>query len=436
MTGNFIRIFASGVTLVGALAASAPSHAIPAFARQTGKACATCHFQHYPVLNDFGMEFKSGGFVDRGKQGVLKGKGMSLPEILNASIFTKIRYQKNSGADLPGMPTAASGELQFPDEFALLFGGRVAENIGFMLEGQLAAPGSFVAGFKLPMMFPIGKTGMKVGFVPYTTDALGASYGFELLSTGAVRNVRIAEHRNEISAQQYVGTATAASGGALVLWDPKFYINFSKWSPNHAATANGLANGNPSSSYVRAVWTPTFGDWSLGIGAQGWFGESKVDDGLGVCGGTGLLAGTAVNCRTEATAFDVQAQGVVAGLPLGVYLTHARADGTSAGQTVNLFNNQPNTKTATAIAAELGILPGKATLIAAYRNADNGRNPTPARSDTDNAWTLGGTYQIAQNVQLQINHSHRTKDNGYQGSDPTQSLRGTRLTTFMLSAGF
>lgn len=37
------------------------AEAVPAFARQTGLSCSTCHFQHFPALNAFGRSFKAGG---------------------------------------------------------------------------------------------------------------------------------------------------------------------------------------------------------------------------------------------------------------------------------------------------------------------------------------------------------------------------------------
>ena len=70
----------------------------PAFARQTGKACSSCHFQHYPLLNDFGADYKAGGYVDI-KNKPLAGKDLSLADSLYASVFTKVRYQKSNGDD-------------------------------------------------------------------------------------------------------------------------------------------------------------------------------------------------------------------------------------------------------------------------------------------------------------------------------------------------
>lgn len=418
MFGKFGRIISLGAALLAAAVVSTPSQATPAFARQAGKACNTCHFQHYPALNSYGQEFKAGGFTDMGKQGLVKGKELSLPEVLNASLFFKFRYRDSNGSDAAGDPSTASGDWQVPDEFALLFGGRITENIGFMLEGQLADPDApLVAGFKMPFMFKAG--GMKVGVVPYTTDGLGASYGFELLNTGAVRNVRISEHREETSAQQYIGTATPALGAAFIVWDPSFFANLSRWTPHHAGEASGT---KLSSTYFRAAYTPNMGDWDLGVGVQSWSGRSEDATG-------GVLK------DTKAWAVDFQAQGAVANMPLGVYLTHANAAGTPAGAAVtNWFNANPNNETATVVLAELGILPNKASLVFAYRWANTG---SAAANAEDNAWTLGATYQIAQNAQLQVMHSSRSKGGASNlGRYDGTSVKGDALTTFMLSAGF
>ena len=50
--------FAFGVCLL----ATAPSWAVPSFARQTGMTCAACHTV-FPELTPFGREFKLNGYV-------------------------------------------------------------------------------------------------------------------------------------------------------------------------------------------------------------------------------------------------------------------------------------------------------------------------------------------------------------------------------------
>ena len=53
--------------VIAAFAVPATSQAAAMYARQTGQACATCHFQHYPLLNEYGRAFKAGGYTQIGK---------------------------------------------------------------------------------------------------------------------------------------------------------------------------------------------------------------------------------------------------------------------------------------------------------------------------------------------------------------------------------
>lgn len=64
------------------------SEAIPAFARQTNMACATCHFQHFPALNAFGRSFKQGAYTMVGGQSMIQSDNLSLPVALNVSLIT------------------------------------------------------------------------------------------------------------------------------------------------------------------------------------------------------------------------------------------------------------------------------------------------------------------------------------------------------------
>lgn len=426
--GNILRrrwilaLVAAGLTII-----PANSYAFPAFARQTGLACSSCHFQKYPALTAFGRAFKASSFTMMGAQETVKGEGLSLPSVLNGSIFFKIRYQQTNGTEVPGERTTNTGELQFPDEFALLLGGRVGEHAGFMIEGQLAdASAPFVAGFKMPFTFMLGTTSIRADVIPFTTDALGVAYGFELLNTGAVRNVRVNENRNAISAQQYIGTATAAEGIAFVLADPMWFVNVTRWSPNHFAGAGGVANGAPTATYLRAAFTPTVGQWDLGIGIQSWSGSA----------GTANEDGTGVDIfETSALAFDAQAQGAVGGLPLGVYVTHGKSDASAPGADKNLFNSRTRDRSASTVTAELGVTKNPhLTVLGAYRNADNGRAEA---NSTDNAFTFGVNWMVAQNVGLHWIFNKFTGSAYDAGQGPMKpGGSGNMLNTLMLSAGF
>lgn len=428
---KILRTLVMAVATTGMWAVSSSSQATPAYARQVGVECSACHFQKYPALNSFGRSFKANGYTLMGSQGKVEGEQLSLPDTLNASLYFKIRYQQTNGVEIAGERTTNSGELQFPDEAVLLIGGRVSENIGFMFEGQMADPSaSLLAGFKLPVTFDVA--GLKGSVIPYTTDALGSAYGFEVLSTGAVRNIRVNEHRKEISAAQYLGTATAAEGLAFVLYDPMWHVNLTKWSPNHAATANGQQAAAPTATYMRAAVTPNWGGWDVGMGIQSWMGaaQESVDP---ACAPAPCSPTPNNEFKTEAFVVDAQVQGEAFGMPLGVYFSHGAAKATSAGGVKNLFNSRARDKQATTITGELGVSHSPhITLLAAYRQGDNGKT---AGSEEDNALTFGANYRLAQNVGLHFIYS-KYSGNAYNGATSTPGEAGNELATLMLSAGF
>jgi hypothetical protein len=93
-------------------------------------------------------------------------------------------------------------------------------------------------------------------------------------------------------------------------------------------------------------------------------------------------------------AVDGRAQGC-GHVALGL-LSYGRSEATNAGDNPNQFNGRPRDRTAFAVAAELGVLPGQGTALLAYRHGDNGQ----ATNHQDRAFTIGGIYQLHQNVQF------------------------------------
>lgn len=404
--------------------------AIPGFARQTGKACTFCHFQHYPSLNEEGRKFKAGGYTDIEGQGLVTRDGLSLPVVLNASLIASVGYVKTNGNDDP--TTAGEdeskvgtnkGAFQFPSEAALMVGGRAGEHFGFLLDlsradedaadiNEPAAGSIILANYKMPIVYDVG--GSKLSVIPFTTAEQGVAYGFELLNTGAVMMQRPFEDSTAISAQQYITNGDMdsgkASGIAFVAANDIGFLNISLWAP----TTGMVDTGFDLSQYIRAAATPHIGDWDLGIGAQYWTGEAKVGD-------------TTNNPDqvyvTKAWAIDAQAQGEVGSMPLGIYITYGIAD----AKDKNLFNDEENDKKAFTALAELGVVPKKVTVGLGYRAGDNGE----AANSSDNATLLGVTYLLAQNLQLQLNQTFLS--GSAYSPKPTD---GNQLTTLMVSGAF
>ncbi len=399
----------SAVLLMAFFLAPREAKAIPAFARQTGFACNTCHYQHYPVLNSFGRNFKAHGFTMVGGQSLVEGDFLSLPATLNAAVVTKIRFQKTDGQnDNSG---TNKGEFQFPDEAALFLGGRVGEHIGFILEGQMANSGSSMfANFKVPIGAEIKS--VHVEAVPFTTDALGPQFGFELLNTGALSNIRPLEHGPQTSAIQFVGLSHAAQGVAFVAYHNTGYINYTMWQPE-----NGTSDAGPFMHYVRLVGTHNVGGWDLAAGGQLWIGNTK--------------RGGSTREQAEGWALDAQAQGTVLGMPLGVYLNYAVAEATKADQPANIFNSNPGDARAWSILAELGVLPGRVTLGAGLRSGSTGALGPSEQT----AVTLGTTFLLTQNFELQVNHTLNSGD-FFNVPANNELADGDQLTTLMIFAAF
>ena len=223
MQGKKMRTFLISMGALAPLLSFVPqASATPVYARQTGFSCAACHFEQFPLLNAFGRSFKANGYIDSGlgKQGRIEDDNLSLPSTLNASFVSKLRYQKTNGtANTVDAGPTNYGNISFPDEAFLTIGGRVSKNIGFQV-GLSVVPddvtsGKILSDFKMPISTKVDD--FTLSAIPFTTSAQGPAYGFELLNTGAVEFARAFENAEETSAQQYLGTAHAASGVALVV---------------------------------------------------------------------------------------------------------------------------------------------------------------------------------------------------------------------------
>jgi hypothetical protein len=433
------------LSLAGVMAAAtfAPqASALPLFARQTGMACNACHFQHFPMLNGFGRSFKASGFTLMGAQGKVEGDNLSIPDTLNAAILTTAGYVKTNqdklhtaagaitlaGATVPaarslGVRTPADGGVYVPGtngEFSLFVGGRTSENSGALAElGMLHTPAGGaggVASAKFPMLWQVGDSGMRAGIVPFTTDGQGASYGFEYLNTGAnavhtmvfVGGDFNGSIGTTVSAQQYILTATRATGAAVVVdgiqaGPATIFVNATKFHGAGPADlgGNGAALG---STYLRAAATMDVAGWDTGFGVQNWSGASTQ---------IGATATTVTHAQTKATAVDFQMQGDVAGMPVGVYAEYASAPKPDAGQT-NVYNpggaTSGQSRSAFVVSTEWGIIPEKATVGLAIRRGKSGQTYAGKNNASDNAYMIEASYKLAQNLLVNLYYVAQSGD--------------------------
>lgn len=394
---KFSMLFlAAAVALVGAIVAPNKAEAVPAFARQVGVGCYSCHYQHIPKLNAFGREFKLGGFT-QSAQDLIQDEHMSLPPVLNASMIFKYRYQQQTSKPAKENPAGEKirkdrGELQIYDEGAILIGGRVAENMGSLVE--------FGAGV-LSSKFIYSKNfgGIQGGLVAFQTDALGAAYGMELFNTGAVRNIRGIEDRKAAYVQQVgssLGTSANAATGIMAFGgNDLFVFTVGLWGP---ATGTGMDTGFNLSTYYRIAVTPKVADGlELMIGLQGMAGETKLsttDDGDSTDGWVGgdATAKTIVAVKTEANIIDFQVQTNVGGMSLEVTGAYADAGKNNAAGDADWSGM--------ALQGTLGVVTG-AGVKAAFMT---GKSKAAGAKDVT-SMVLGGWYALAQNVDLSLDYA-------------------------------
>lgn len=454
------------LSLIGILLAIAfapQASALPLFARQTGMECAACHFQHFPMLTAFGRAFKAGAFSMMGAQTTVAGDGLSIPGTLNMAILTTAGYSKNNAdsataaaaAGLPpdyaaqGVRTTADGGFYMPGtngEFSLFVGGRTSENSGALAElgmVQDAGQGAGLSSAKIPMLWEVA-SGTRAGVVPFTTDGQGASYGYEVLNTGANAihtmlfiggdfNGSVAP---VLSAQQYIGTGAPATGLAFVVNNPNYFVNVTKFHQFGPGNLGGHSAAL-TSTYLRAAGIFDVGGWDTGVGVQNWSGSSTaagfVDIYDPITNVVTLVPQVAL-METKAWAIDGQMQNTLGNnMPLGIYVTYARAPAASVAGIGNIYNGGSDTKSSFNIAAELGVIPEKATIGFGIRRGKSGDTTITGSNASDNAYLLEASYKLAQNMLLNLVYTSQSGD--YWNAANTQAL-GSRQTYLNLATIF
>jgi hypothetical protein len=88
------------MVLVAIVVLSTQSFAIPAFSRQYGTSCSTCHID-FPKLNDFGKAFKDAGFkFPKDDESMMKVPPVLLGAPANAELWPKTIWP----GTIPAMP--------------------------------------------------------------------------------------------------------------------------------------------------------------------------------------------------------------------------------------------------------------------------------------------------------------------------------------------
>ena len=317
----FRRAAASALILALALLGGATERveAIPAFARQTGQTCSTCHTA-YLQLTPFGRRFKLNGYISRG--GGLYGASGSENALIPATDATPFPLafmwqatftHLNTGLnEPPGSPYSVPspnggfpGQNNFVDgaqQLSIYYGGQVYGNLGAFIQfsysndyarvfgmdnsdvrytGQFNVWGADVlwglTANNRPTMQDVWNT-TPVWSYPFLTSAFGPS-------PAAATMIESFSPAQTVGAGAYVFVnntyyAEVSAYGALT---PKVQTILGKSPPSIGVTIDGAA------PYYRIAAEPVWGEHSLMIGTYGMlanvlpnrtfgFGTDKVFD--------------------------------------------------------------------------------------------------------------------------------------------------------------
>lgn len=299
---------AFAVVAVSAVAvAPTTSEAVPAFARQTGAACLSCHFQAIPRLTAFGRSFKIGGFRDMGEQALLEDDHLSMPAVFNASLLFKARINfTNKGLNAVGGAKGFGGldssGIQWPDEAALLIGGRYGSNIGALTEwngGPLSYKIAFVGDFDFG----------QVGFVGGSTDALGLGYLYNDPSNTLVRNTRGTQFRPTFFKNTSMQTGVTGLGVYATVADMLYvavgqFVSNAGMNPANGGTLSGAALD--FLTWGRVALTAEVAGLDMVAGIYSVSGSQNKNAAVGIA-------------KETTTGVDLQLQGDLGGVSVGLY---------------------------------------------------------------------------------------------------------------------
>lgn len=388
-----VLILIAALALVGSVFAPKSAEAVPAFARQVGVPCFACHFQHMPLLNAFGRDFKLGGMTQIAQE-MIEDDGISLPPVANIAFILKYRYRKTDPRVAPAGDKIGTdrGNWDMPDEAAIWLAGRVAENWGFATE----YPGEPAV---VKLIFSKDFGGTQGGFVIYNNDGHGPGSSMELWNTHAVKNHRQFERRWTYTSSVLGGVGMGdASGMSIFAGGDLFFVNIGLWGPAPAGGDVGLDFAN----YIRLALTPSLGeDLDVMVGLQMSMGSFKAAEALG--------SPAVLEFQVDSTRLDFQVMTEVGGrslLVVGEYQVNA------TDKTKGFWNSGANDESGMSLSASLGMSPmaGVQVAYATYTDIDG-----TAGADLT-AMQFGVYYNFAQNMLFDFEYTTfggdaRTDDN-------------------------
>jgi hypothetical protein len=299
-----IRIFAVWFCILAIVVLAVPySYAIPAFSRQYGTSCTTCHID-FPKLNDFGKAFKDAGFkFPKNDEDFIKVPPVMLGAPAQKEMFPHViwpgtipgipqvglrfnqffQYTGKSANNYNQTPVGAPGTPQSPNVprtdfepgfFSIFMAGNFGSDIAFWVDDDLSVSGENANGSLGDGYLRFVNIGR---FLKLPTDALSFKVGqFELdLPFTQARSINISPY--DIYTEANIGTSSQNVNNVFSLQDAGHGVEFSgghQYKGYHYSLAIVDQNTSGNTASPANVGSPT-GSSSGGVG---FFSDSNLKD--------------------------------------------------------------------------------------------------------------------------------------------------------------
>ena len=397
----------------------------PGFSRQMDMECMACHNQTMSQLNSFGRKFAASGFtMTSGEKSMIDGSTikLGLPTAVNAGVLLKAKYvetDKEDNNDGTVNTGTDRGNLEVFKVSKLFFGGKIAENVGGFINYEYD---SFGGKIVLADEFGSGYAGVST----YMQNDFGPFSGMEYYNTGLYVPLKLFENRKGTNAAQATelghGPATgiqAYYGGDVV------YLMAGAYVPA-TSEHEGLDVGTSGIGIGRIAVAPTFGEWTVMVGAYGISGTATLSD--DALDNTKPNSGSyLLDITREAYGFDAQVEGSIAGMSTVVTLNAVLHNKTelyshNTGLKVNDFDTlftdgndfKAGENEAFSIDAQVNPWPDLGFKVAYlkyndkydYRYGTTGeQRNNPDKWDRDE-YSLGLDYSFRQNVRFGLEYTY------------------------------
>lgn len=436
----------------------------PGFSRQMDMECMACHNQTMSQLNSFGRKFAASGFtMTSGSQSMIDGNTikLGLPSALNAGVLLKARYVKTDAEenyrDQPDVGFER-GNLEIFKVSKVFFGGKIADNVGgFMnyMDGSV--------GGKIAFSSELGSG--YAGVSTFMQDDFGPFSGMEYYNTGLYAPLKLFENRKGTNAAQAteLGHGPATGMQAYYAGDV-FYLMGGAYVPA-TSKHEGLDVGSDVIGIARIAIAPTFGEWTVMVGAYGISGTSSLTNSSLDNTKPKPESSELLDITREAYGLDAQVEGQIGGMSTVLTLNavlHNQTDlynhdtGLRVDDFTDLFTDGDHYKAGEnrAFSAELQVNPWDVLgFKVAYLHYDdqydyrytaaiNENEATKLVNKTDRQeYSLGVDYSFRQNVRFAFEYTYsdyrvNDKINPAAGNNDVVSLSDSNMYIVYAMIGF